>query len=685
MSRTGRFGAGRLMPSRLLHTAACLVLAMSFSSAACTSASAGGGPLDPRFVAVHNALSAMGMAQVGPLQQGTLPEGHEARASLSLPAGCVTIVTIGGEGIRDLDAKLLDPHGTPLAHDTTNEPEAALRACLETADVYSLVITAVSGSGSWVTATWAGGDGPLPAAPRPGAGGQAPEANGTCEAPIPLEPGVVTGSTTRGRQEYAGSCSPSDSRELVYELDVAHRERVSIEVEAHFDSVLYIRKDDCNDNGAEIDCNDDAPDRTRSRIERVLEPGKYFIFVDGYGHEAGAFKMTVTATDVVALSDLCNGAASLLDGASRSGTTLGMANDVQATCGGGANGADVAWRAQLASRARVRIVEHSDDIEPVVHVRRACADEDSEVACADIGATAGDATITGIFEPGAYIVFADAHEPDSGGSYTMFFQTLPPEGAGTSSDGCADATLLQGASGSIEGDTFAARDDVAGSCGGQGAADVIYRIDAAKTSRLLATMDGEEAPHVLVLSSRCGDPGAEIACARTLDAVVGPGTYFIAVDGERADALGRFTLHWTLHDLAPQADACARATTLGAGREISGSTAASPDSFATECAASDGAAGAPDRVYRIVLPVRSKIRLTVRASTFRPALAVRAACADAPGSPPPLVACESNTDDDAATRTVIERMLEAGVYWVVVDGQSPSERGEFKLEYDVLH
>lgn len=666
-----------------MRTGASLALAFAFPSAACSSSSGEGGPLDPRFVAVHNALSAMGMAEVGPLQQGTLQEGRETRASLSLPAGCVTIVTMGGPGIRDLDAKLLDARGTPLAHDTTKEPEAALRVCLETAGVYSLVLTAVSGSGSWVTATWAGGDGSLASGSR--AGGPAPEATGTCDAPIPLEPGVVTGSTTHGQHEYAGSCGPSDSRELVYELDVVHRERVTIEVEAHFDSVLYIRKDDCTDNGAEIDCNDDAPDRTRSRIERVLEPGKYFVFVDGYGHEAGSFRMTVTASDVVALGDLCNDAVSLVDGAPRSASTLGMANDAQATCGGGAYGADAAWRVRLSSRSRVRVVEHSDEIEPVVHVRRACFDEESEVACADSGAVAGDATISGIFDPGSYTVFADAHEPDSGGTYTMLLQTLPPEGTGAVSDGCGDATALQGVSGALEADTFYARDDVAGSCGGAGAADVVYRVDVAKTSRLVATLDSEEGPHVLVLWSRCGDRGAEVACARALDAVVNPGTYFIAVDGERPDSLGRFTLHWALHDLASQAEACAHAPTLGPGREVAGSTAASADSFATECAASDGAAGAPDRVYRLVLPVRSKVRLTVKATAFRAALAVRSACADVPGSAPPDVACESDADDDAARRTVIERTLEAGVYWVVVDGQSPAERGEFKLEYHVLH
>lgn len=146
-----------------------------------------------------------------------------------------------------------------MAHDTTDEPQAALRVCLDSTDTYTLVVRAAAGAGSWVVGTWAGGDGATaPAARAEAASPQ--EANGTCDAPIPLSPGVVTGSTTHGRHEHSGSCGPSDSRELVYELDIVRRQRVTIEVEAHFDSMLYIRKDDCTDANAEIDCNDDAPD-----------------------------------------------------------------------------------------------------------------------------------------------------------------------------------------------------------------------------------------------------------------------------------------------------------------------------------------------------------------------------------------------------------------------------------------
>src|SRR5580704_17032783 len=385
------------MPRPRLRTA---VLASVLLIGACASNRDGGvGALEPRFMAVHNTLAAMGLAQVGAIQQGVLAEGQTARVALDLPAGCVTVAAIGGAGVRDIDATLLDTHEVPLAHDTTAEPQAVLRPCLEAAGTYVLALKATAGAGPWVTAAWAGGVPGTSAPPAP-----RPEANGSCDAPIPLSAGVVSGSTMHGEHDNAGSCGPSDSRELVYELDITRRQRVTIEVEARFDSVLYIRKEDCADANAEVDCNDDGPDRTHSRIERVVEPGKYFVFVDGYGQESGTFKLTVTTSDVLALTDLCQKAPALAVGVAQSATTAGLADNAQATCGGGAEGSDAAWRADIASRARVRILEHSDEVAPVVHVRRACADEQSELSCGEGGAGAGDAAVTGLFEPGTYTV-----------------------------------------------------------------------------------------------------------------------------------------------------------------------------------------------------------------------------------------------------------------------------------------
>jgi hypothetical protein len=637
------------------------------------------GPLDARFVAVHNALSAMGLSQIGPIQQGSLRAGNEARSLWALPAGCVAIVALGGEGLGDLDATLLDARGKAVAHDTTTDSEAVVRPCLETEDTYVLVVKATSGQGSWVAAAWEGGL---------GAGGPAsvprtpvlPEANGTCGAPIPLAAGAVSGSTTHGEHENVGSCGPSDSRELVYELDVAERERVTIEVEARFDSVLYVRKDDCNDGDAEVACSDDAPDRTHSRVERVLDPGRYFVFVDGYGEQSGTFKMTVTAKDVLALEDLCRLAPALAVGTRESATTVGMADDAEATCGGAAEGAEAAWRLDLGSRSRVRIVEHSDHIAPVVYVRRVCADAQSEMACAESGAAPGDATITATFGAGAYTVFADAHDRDMEGRYTLGLETAPPSGTAMAVGACSDPErLAAGPAGHADGDTFAARDDVAGSCGGAGAADVVYRLDVARRSRLVAWLEHEEAPHLLIARRRCPDPSTEIACGPSLREVLASGTYFVAVDGASADAFGRFSLRWALRDLTDQDRECALAPTLVQGRPTAGSTLGTGDAFDTSCAENGVAATGPDRVFKIVLAERATVRIAVAAAGFDAEVELRMACADPVGGRLPELACQRNV-----AGTPLEHALEPGAYWVVVDGRSPKDQGPFTIEYSVV-
>src|SRR5579862_3670151 len=100
---------------RVRHRSRYAVLAGLLVFVACASTRGGGGALEPRFVAVHNALAAMGLAQVGPIQQGSLAEGQAARITLQLPAGCVTVAAVGGDGMRDVDAALLDPRGSSLA------------------------------------------------------------------------------------------------------------------------------------------------------------------------------------------------------------------------------------------------------------------------------------------------------------------------------------------------------------------------------------------------------------------------------------------------------------------------------------------------------------------------------------------------------------------------------------------
>src|SRR5438445_13574708 len=98
--------------------AAPMVVAGAF---ACVSSSQS---VDPRFLALHNAFTAMGLAQVGPVQQGSLIEGREARLPIDLQAQCTTVVAMGGAGVRDLDLVVQDEAGNALGHDATHDAQA---------------------------------------------------------------------------------------------------------------------------------------------------------------------------------------------------------------------------------------------------------------------------------------------------------------------------------------------------------------------------------------------------------------------------------------------------------------------------------------------------------------------------------------------------------------------------------
>ena len=93
----------------------------------------------------------------------------------------------------------------------------------------------------------------------------------------------ITGDTTGSTDRFQATCAGNaQSPDLVYRLQLRRRQRVRISSEqADFDGAIYVRSD-CTDATTEVACNDDAGDNRHSMIEVVLDPGTYFVFVDGY-------------------------------------------------------------------------------------------------------------------------------------------------------------------------------------------------------------------------------------------------------------------------------------------------------------------------------------------------------------------------------------------------------------------
>lgn len=649
--------------------------------------SAARGPeIDPRFLAVHNTLSAMGLAQVGPVQQGSLVEGREARLTMDLAAQCTTLVAMGGEGVRDLDATLLDPRGNPVAKDATHESQAVVRACVEAPGTYTLVVKMAAGSGEFLTAMWGGGSA--------GGGGAGvttavAQGGGTCESPIVIGAGTYSGNTSHGEAQNEGACAQSRSKELVYKIEVPSQKRMIVEVEATFDSVLYLRKEECDSQDAEVQggCNDDADGNNakNSKVDVIVDPGTYYVFVDGYDNGTGSFHMNVAMNDVPSLADVCSRARPLAIGTTVQGGTTSTYDLSHASCGDEAKGKDTPYRFDLAQKSRVRFIDHSDDFGPVTYVRRACADDQTEVSCSDSAGADNEAAVVSVLDPGAYWVFADSRDQGSDGRYQLSAETAPEQGSGIQGDGCADAEVLAPATQQVSGDTFFARDDVAGRCGAAGGADAVYRIDLPRKSRLRADLGQQDGSHMFVLQKTCGDRTTELSCGPNVDKVLPAGTYFLAVDGSAVDDFGRYTFDLTVKDVGAQEAACKSPTQLSDGQSVQGTTVGAGHRFTTGCGGPESAQTSGDKLYKIVTTGRTHVRLALTSNTFDGVLALRRACVDPERSTSPAyseVAC--NNDSIDSHHSQVDTWVEAGTYYVVVSGHMTGNEGAYSLEYHVV-
>lgn len=670
---------------------ALVAVGLTVASASCSAGR--GGETEARFVAVHNALSAAGFVAEGPVQRGALAEGGETRLAVPLAVGCSTVVALGGEGVVDVDVAVRAEEGDLLAADTTHDAQASARVCVERATRGTVVVRMARGRGAFLAATFRE-EGRMQTAPAAAAqAGPSTQGGGTCASPITLVPGTILGNTRRGEAESVGGCASSESKEIVYRLELTKRQRVVLDVDPSFDSVLYVRRDACEDESAEVACNDDRSGAGRgsssgrgSRLDEVLEPGAYFVFVDGYGSEAGTFRLTTSIHDVPTLAEACTSPGVLALGASVSGTFDGAADRARATCGDEARGPDVPYRLSVPRRSRVRV--SLKGASAVVHVRKTCADDASELACSDEGQQASTATWAGLLDPAEYTVFADASERDAKGAFTVTAEASPEAGSGAPGDACGDAIPIPLTGGLIEGDTFAAHDDLSGKCQEPSIAsgpDVLYRLDLPSRSRVHLRMATSEGAHRFVVRRACADSASEVFCGVAFSEVLPAGSYVVGVDAIRPDAFGRFAFTARVEDMTVLESVCKAPPLLPLGQTVQGTTAGRKDVFRTSCAGPEDRQASPDRVYRIEVPRTGRVRIELKTPTWDGTLALRKTCVDpiaARSFRAGELACNNDAGDVHTAR--LEPHLEPGTYFVVVDGHLAGNEGAYTLSYSLL-
>ena len=588
---------------------------------ACVSSSQA---VDPRFLALHNAFSAMGLAQVGPVQQGSLVEGREARLPIELQAQCTTLVAMGGAGVRDLDLVVQDDAGNALGHDATHDSQAVVRVCV--------------GARRHVHDARAHGVG-LGRFPRGDVGRAARAARrrpelverrrarpgqGTCDSPIPITAGTYTGNTAHGESDNEcttdspGCSSASDGQEIVYRLDVPSQKRLSIELDARYDAILYVRKDDCASQDAEVKCNDDDNNNAqRSRIDMVIEPGTYYVFVDSFNRNTGSYRMNVSLQDVPQLADVCRQSRTLTAGTTQTGTTHGAFDLAHASVLGqraGARRAVQARRRPEDARARHDRVER-------LRAERLRAEDVHRRAQRDrllrhgLGSRARRPSFVGMLDPGSYTVFADSSQDTADGQFTLQAELAPESGTGGTGDGCADAIPLT-TSTTASGDTFDVKDDIAGKCTGAGRARRRLPHRSCSTARASARASRPKRARTITSAATCSssrrrarDRATELALrrdarrdARRRARITSRWT------ARRASSFGKFDLEYSVQDVTRAGERVQEPrTTLVDGQTVSGNTKGAPNRFETSCGGDSRYGTSGDKVYKIVLTQRSSV------------------------------------------------------------------------------
>jgi hypothetical protein len=116
-----------------------------------------------------------------------------------------------------------------------------------------------------------------------------------CKAPPLIAPGSkTTGTTAAAGDKFMATCAGREdaqaSADRVFRFDLKQRTRIQLLLSTPtHDGVLVLRKS-CVDpprqrapRAAEITCNNGFQDNRHSRIESTLEPGTYFVIVEGQG------------------------------------------------------------------------------------------------------------------------------------------------------------------------------------------------------------------------------------------------------------------------------------------------------------------------------------------------------------------------------------------------------------------
>lgn len=247
----------------------------------------------------------------------------------------------------------------------------------------------------------------------------APIAGDSCDAPIPLELGVVFSDALVGAQDDGGATCASFTREKVYSFTLEQRANVAVTIEASRFLTSTVRAA-CVLGGPELRCDTASP--VRHRLVD-LDAGTYFVTVESTATPSFTIlveELPSTPPVPVADNDACGGAWTIPEtGGAFSGTTTGLLNDLFASCGASAGSSDGFFRLALSGRKTVTAWLSAGEHDPVLTLQTGACGALSELGCDDDGGGSSGAMIEQTLDAGEYYFVVDGFGTSSFGPYVL--------------------------------------------------------------------------------------------------------------------------------------------------------------------------------------------------------------------------------------------------------------------------
>ncbi len=518
----------------------------------------------------------------------------------------------------------------------------------------------------------------------------------TCDWNVPVldlptldEPTLVpTPDFMAATSQYEGSCGGGRLADVVYEIDVQDSIDLALvgSVEGG-DLYVWLRSGDCED-GEEITCSAllDGVEGASVGFGN-LGPGTYYLHLAG---PAGLTGDVSLITYEVPANDHCGAPAEVEARADGSGWNfsgdLTYAQDwFQSSCAPDA-GVDLVYHVTLP-REDDWVLVREDQGNPVsVFIRADHCGRGEEVFCGTLGGDFLDVTELGRLPAGDYYIFAEGRS----GDFEASIRSL----VAPANDTCEAALPLQpddeGVS-HIRGDFLFAQDDLSTeTCGEEGLADLVFGFSLDHDAIFLASRaEGPGDLFMWLSHGPCPGDDEPIVCNR-FDANreevfhgprLTPGEYLVFMEG---DPFTVFSMDVTLA-LPPPGDACQDAQELefdaDGAAHVEGDTLLANNDYEGMGNCSSGGRG-PDLVYQFTLEDTA----TVHAWTSVPGgvswdttLFLRTAPCEGEGV---QITCDDDSGDGFLSDFTVEG-LEAGTYYVIVDGYGRTTGGPFALDVTV--